>query len=295
MSTTETGGPGMNQVFLDGQFLPADQAKVSVMDRGFLFGDGVYEVIPVFAGRPFRLQQHLDRLDFSLGEIRLQQPWGRERWEDILQTLIDAHGGGDQGIYLQITRGVGSIREHRMREALRPTVFAMSRLLAPPPLAVPAPIVCVTAQDIRWTRCDIKSTSLLGHVLMTQHALDQGAQECLLIRDDRVWEGASSNLFAVIDGIVVTPPRGPFILAGITRDLLVELAAERGEPIVERPISVAELARASELWITSSTRELVPVQRLDGRELSAEPGPQLTRLWQWYRAYRDRLSRGEVR
>lgn len=284
----------MGDVFLNGEFLPKAAANVSVMDRGFLFGDGVYEVIPVFGGRLFRLEQHLDRLDYSLGQIRLQQPWDRGRWREIFDELIERNGGGDQGIYLQITRGAADIREHRMRGELVPTVFAMSKLLSPPPAQPPAPIACVTAEDIRWARCDIKSVSLLGHVLMTQHALDQGAQECLLIRDGQVWEGASSNLFAVIEGSVVTPPKNRWLLAGITRDLLVELAAERGQPIVERPIGVEELASACEVWITSSTRELVPVQRLDHRTLSAVPGPELSRLWQWYREYRDRLSRGEI-
>lgn len=275
----------MGTVYLNGEFLPQEQARVSVLDRGFLFGDGVYEVIPVFGGQPFRLDEHLERLSYSLAQCRIAEPLRAGQWLAVFERLIAEYGGGDQAIYLQITRGAAPSREHRFPEDASPTVFAMSRTIPPPPEQPPAGIVAVTLPDLRWSRCDIKSISLLGHVLLTQQALEAGAREALLVRDDCVWEGASSNLFAVIDDQLITPPKGPRILAGITRDLLVELAAQHGLNCAEAPISAAALRRASEIWISSSTREMVPVLELDGRTVDG-PGPMFQRLWAIYRQFR---------
>jgi len=286
----------MGTVYLNGEYLPVEQARVPVMDRGFLFGDGVYEVIPVFGGRCFRVDEHLDRLDYSLRETGIPQPLTRAQWCDIFEQLIAASsdgekGGGDQGIYLQITRGVAPTREHRFPEHCRPTVFAMSRVLVPIPTAIPPSIAAITLDDLRWQRCDIKSTSLLGSVLMTQRALDAGAREAILLRNGIVLEGASSNVFAVHNGTLYTAPKSQCILAGITRDLIVELVRQKNIAFREEALTLDALRAASEIWITSSTREMAPVVQLDGNVVgSGEVGPVFQQVWQWYRAFRANFS-----
>lgn len=281
----------MDTVYLNGEFLPREQAKVSVMDRGFLFGDGVYEVIPVFGGRCFRVAEHLDRLAYSLRETRIAEPLTREQWLDVFDVLIDAYGGGDQALYLQVTRGVAQAREHRFPDC-PPTVFAMSRNLPALPSSPPEPIAAVALDDIRWRRCDIKSTSLLGGVLMTQQALDAGAREAILVRDGRVFEGASSNVFAVVDDVLYTAPKDRNILAGITRDLIVELVRQHGLALREEALTPSLLRAASEIWISSSTREMVPVTLLDGQPVgSGAMGPIFSQVWQWYRSFRAQFSR----
>jgi D-alanine transaminase len=277
----------MGTVYLNGRFLPQEQAQISVMDRGFLFGDGIYEVIPVFAGRCFRLTEHLDRLAYSLRETQIAEPLDRAQWQTIFETLIEAYGGGDQAIYLQVTRGVAAAREHKFPADCPPTVFVMSRVLAPVPEQPPAPIAAIAIEDIRWQRCDIKSTSLLGSVLMTQQALNAGAREAILLRDGFVLEGASSNVFAVLDNVLYTAPKDRQILAGITRDLIVELVQQHGLPFREQALPAADLSRVSELWISSSTREMVPIVELDGRSIGGgATGPVFARVWQWYRQFR---------
>jgi D-alanine transaminase len=281
----------MGTVYLNGEFLPQEQAKVSVMDRGFLFGDGVYEVIPVFGGRCFRLDGHLERLACSLRETRIAEPLTRTRWQEIFERLIDEYGGGDQALYLQVTRGVAQAREHRFPDC-PPTVFAMSRNLPQLPEQPPAPIAAVVLDDIRWRRCDIKSTSLLGSVMLTQQALDAGAREAILVRDGLVLEGASSNVFAVVDGVLYTAPKDRHILAGITRDLIVELVQQHGVGLREQALTPMQLCTASEIWISSSTREMVPVTQLDGQPVgSGEMGPVFKQAWQWYRSFRGQFSR----
>lgn len=285
----------MGTVYLNGEYLPVEQARVPVMDRGFLFGDGVYEVIPVFGGRCFRVDEHLDRLDHSLRETGIPQPLTREQWRDIFEHLIAAYGGGDQGIYLQITRGVAPTREHRFPEQCTPTVLAMSRILPPTSTlsstGMPAPIVAITLDDIRWQRCDIKSTSLLGGVLMTQRALDAGAREAILLRNGIVLEGASSNVFAVHNGTLYTAPKSQCILAGITRDLIVELVRQKNIAFREESLTIDALREASEIWISSSTREMTPVTQLDDQLVgSGEVGPVFKQIWQWYRAFRADFS-----
>jgi D-alanine transaminase len=279
----------MGTVYLNGEFLPQEQAKVSVMDRGFLFGDGVYEVIPVFGGRCFRLAEHLDRLAYSLRETRIAEPLTRAQLQAVFDTLIDAYGGGDQALYLQVTRGVAQTREHRFPDC-PPTVFAMSRNLPALPELAPAPVAAIALDDIRWQRCDIKSTSLLGSVLMTQQVLDAGAREAILVRDGRVLEGASSNVFAVVDAVLYTAPKDRNILAGITRDLIVELAQQHGLALREQALTLEQLRTASEIWISSSTREMVPVSLLDGQPVgSGVAGPVFTQVWQWYRNFRSQF------
>lgn len=281
----------MGTVYLNGRFLPVEQATVSVMDRGFLFGDGVYEVVPVFGGRCFRFDEHMDRLDYSLRETRIPAPLSRAEWAAVCERLIADAGGGDQSIYLQITRGVAPQREHRFPDRCTPTVFAMTRPLPAPSESPPAPIAAITVDDIRWARCDIKGTALLGSVLMTQQALDAGAREALPVREGCVWEGASSNLFAVHGGVLYTAPKGRNILGGITRDLIVELVRQHGLECRELAPSTTMVVQASELWISSSTRELVAVTELDGRPVgSGIIGPVYLRVWGWYRAFRRQFG-----
>lgn len=286
----------MGTVYLNGEYLPVEQAKISVMDRGFLFGDGVYEVIPVFGGKAFRVDEHLQRLEYSLRETGIPQTLTPEQWRVVFERLIAASVDGeknrsDQAIYLQITRGVAAQREHKFPQTCTPTVFAMSRVLPTPALDIPAPIACISIADIRWQRCDIKSTSLLGGVLMTQQAIAAGANEAILLRDGLVLEGASSNVFAVVDGVLHTAPKSRQILAGITRDLIVELAQQHGLHLREEAVSLDQLRAASEVWISSSTREMVPLATLDGRAIgNGGAGPIFKQIWTWYRAFRATLK-----
>ena len=275
----------MGVVYLNGGYMPVEQAQVSVLDRGFLFGDGVYEVIPVYAGHPFRLEQHLERLEHSLAAIRLPLGWPRSRWAEVIREVVERNGGGHQSVYLQVTRGPAPRRDHRFPDQVEPTVLVMTGPLSADPTAPLAlqGIRAVTLADDRWLHCDIKAISLLANVLLKQTALDRGADEALLLRDGALTEGAVSNVFAVVDGVVRTAPRSGLILGGITRDLIVELAAGEGIALEERAVSLEELPRASELWISSSSRELVPVVELDGRRIGdGSAGPVCRRLAEAY-------------
>ncbi|WP_303902164.1 D-amino acid aminotransferase [Thiohalomonas denitrificans] len=281
-------------VFLNGDFLPADEACISVLDRGFMFGDGVYEVIPVYGGRLFRLEHHLDRLDHSLDGIRLENPLPHSRWQSVLEELVRYNGGGDQSLYLQVTRGPAR-RDHAFPRNVNPTVFAMSSPLAAPSPELHKGISAVTLEDIRWKLCNIKAIALLPNILLRQQALDQGSAEAIMTRDGEVTEGAAANIFMVRNGTVITPPKSNLLLPGITRDLVVELCAHHGLPCEERPIEAAELRDADELWVTSSTKEVVPVTRLDGVPVgNGRPGPVWERMVELYQAYKEAFRRGEV-
>lgn len=272
-------------VYLNGTYLPLNEAKVPVLDRGFLFGDGVYEVIPVYGGRPFRLEEHLRRLDHSLAGIRMVSPLSDGEWAEVFRRLIG--GPGDQYIYLQVTRGVQPKRDHAIPAEIEPTVFVMCSPIAPIPLDG---IRAVTVPDIRWLRCDIKAITLLSNVLLRQEAVDLGAAEAILVRDGRVTEGAASNIFIVKEGVVITPPKSSEILPGITRDLVLELARAEGIPAEERSFSLEELKAAEEIWMTSSTREVLAVIELDGNPVgSGQPGPVWKRIQSIYQAYKQGL------
>jgi len=277
-------------VYLNGEFLPESQAHVSVLDRGFIFGDGIYEVIPVYGGKLFRLNEHLSRLQNSLDAIRITNPFSTTEWREILTELIHHNNGGDQSLYLQITRGSAK-RDHALPKNSVPTVFAMSNELKP--LAntiVKEGVAAITLKDIRWLRCHIKAISLLPNILLRQEALDQDAAEAILIRDGLATEGAASNLFAVIDGVITTPPKGPALLPGITRDLVLELAASNTLPCQEKTISLAELQQADEIWLTSSTKEILSVTQLDGKLVAnGKPGPLYQRLLTLYQDYKQTL------
>lgn len=286
---------GIKQVYLNGKFLAPDAAQVSVFDRGFIFGDGVYEVIPVFGGRLFRLDHHLERLAASLEAIRLPHPLTHAEWAHVLEQLIVAHGGGDQSVYLQVTRGVAP-RDHAFPPHTVPTVFAYAQPVkfAPPETPL-AGVTAATRTDIRWHRCDIKSIALLANALLRQEALDDGAVEAILIRDGFITEGAASNIFIAKNGQLVTPPKSHFILPGITRDLVVELAQEHGIPWKEAPVSEAEMFAADEVWLTSSIREILPVTRIDDRTIGdGRPGPLHARLMTLYREYKKAFREGRA-
>lgn len=286
----------MPTVFLNGEFLPPDQARVSVMDRGFLFGDGVYEVIPAYGGQLFRLQHHLQRLDNSLQAVRIPNPYSEAQWQGILEELLGENPGGDQSVYLQVTRGVMEKRDHAFPADLTPTVFAMSNPTpAPDPALADAGITAITLDDIRWQSCHIKAITLLPNVLLRQQAVDAGAAEAILIRDGEATEGAASNLFIVRDGLLITPPKGPLLLPGITRDLIIELAARHDIGYREAVIPEIELRSADEIWLSSSTKEIVPVTTLDGEPVGAgRPGPLYRRLHEIYREYKQAVREGRA-
>jgi len=248
-------------VYLNGQYVPQDEAKISVMDRGFLFGDGVYEVIPCYLGHLFHFQAHIDRLTASLAGIRMENPYTTEQWLEIFKPLMDI--SENQYIYLQITRGVAPKRDHAFPENTTPTIFAMCNNILPF-AGLESGVKAITADDSRWKFCNIKAIALLAHLLHRQEAVDEHCAEAILIKDGIVTEGAASNVFAVIDGVLVTPLKDNRILAGITRDVILELAAKNNIPYCERDISAAELTTATEIWVTSSTREIIPVVELDG-------------------------------
>ena len=272
-------------VYLNGEYLPLGEAKVPVLDRGFLFGDGVYEVIPVYGGKAFRLDEHLRRLEQSLAGIGMSNPLSDAAWGAIFDRLIA--GAEDQQIYLQITRGVASKRDHAIPAGIAPTVFVMCAPIAPIPLAG---IKAITVTDIRWDRCNIKAITLLANVLLRQEAVEKGASEAILVRDGCVLEGAASNILIVKDGVIITPPKGDTILPGITRDLVLELAREQGIPTEERHISLGELRGADEIWMTSSTREILAVIELDGGPVSGGvPGPLWKTLQTAYQDYKQAL------
>lgn len=274
----------MSIVYLNGEFLPLEQAKVSVLDRGFIFGDGIYEVVPVFSGLLFRLDQHLRRLDNSLEAVRIGNPLAHAEWEAILNALVERNGGGDQSVYLQVTRGVAH-RDHVPDEPLRQTVFAMSSAVT---RANRQPVSALLCEDIRWKWCQIKSTALLPNVLLRLTAHDGAAYEAILIRDGLLTEGAASNVFVVKDGVVKTPPHSRNLLPGVTRDLIVELLKKDGIPCVEIAVTEAEVRAADEIWLTSSSREIAPVTKLDGRPVGAgEPGLLWRRTLQIYESFRD--------
>ncbi len=272
-------------VYLNGQYLPLADAKVSVMDRGFLFGDGIYEVIPSYSGSLFHFQDHMKRLENSLSSIRLANPHDRAQWLEILTPLLDT--GLDQYIYLQITRGIDSKRDHTFPEKVTPTVFAMCSNIVP--LAnLDSGVKAISVDDSRWELCNVKATTLLANILLRQQAVEKGCAEAILVKDGYVTEGAASNIFAVIDGILITPPQGAEILPGITRDVILEIARKNNIPYSEDIISLDALKTASEIWLTSSTREIVPVVQLDNETIAnGKPGPIWRIMNQLFQAYKQ--------
>ena len=253
-------------VYLNGEYLPQSEAKVSVLDRGFLFGDGVYEVIPVFGGRPLRLNEHLDRLQRSMDRVSLQNPLSRDQWHAIFDLLLERNPGGDRSIYLQVTRGAAPIRDLSIEAGIQPTVFVMVNDIKPVDYArLENGIDAITVEDFRWKACDIKSVSLIANVIVRLQANAVNVMDAIMVRDGLVTEGTASNCFLVRDGTIATPPKSECLLPGITRDLVIELALANGFRVEQREIGEGELRTADEIWLTSSTREIAPVVELDGR------------------------------
>jgi D-alanine transaminase len=269
----------MMTVYLNGQFLPIEEAKISVLDRGFIYGDGVYELIPVYHRQPFRMPQHLRRLQHSLDGIRLANPHTNGEWEALIRDLIAKQPFDDQGVYFQVTRGVAK-RDHAFPKDTPPTVFMMSNPLPTPSAEqVAKGVAVVTAEDNRWRRCDLKTISLVGNVLMRQLAADVGALETVMFRDGFLTEASASNVLVVIGGRIVVPPKDNLILPGITYDAAIEFAADAGIPCEVRPVPRAEALGADEMWLSSSTKEVLAITTVDGKPFGGGvPGPVFRKM-----------------
>ncbi|MEO7464694.1 MAG: D-amino acid aminotransferase [Nitrosospira sp.] len=280
-------------IYLNGDFMPIEEARIPVLDRGFIFGDGVYEVIPVYSRRPFRLAEHLLRLQDSLDGIRLTNPHSNEHWSSLVEQIIARNESEDQYLYLHITRGVAK-RDHAFPKGVMPTVFIMSNpLLAPPRELLASGVSAITTNDNRWLRCDIKAISLLPNVLLRQMAVDAGAVETVLLREGFMTEGAASNIFVVKNETLLAPPKNHLMLPGITYDVVLELAAAHKIPNEVRTVSEYEVRTAQELLLTSSTKEIMPITRLDGKPVGdGKPGPMFALLYQLYQNYKVTVMRG---
>ena len=266
-------------VYLNGSFLPIEDARVPVLDRGFIYGDGVYELIPVYGRRPFRLPHHLARLQRSLDGIRLANPHTESEWKALIAELVAKQSFDDQGVYFQVTRGVAK-RDHPFPQGIPPTVFMMSNPLATPSAEqVERGVAVVTAEDNRWRRCDLKTISLVGNVLMRQLAADANAIETVMFRDGFLTEASASNVLIVTRGVIVAPPKDNLILPGITYDAAEEFAREAGLPFEKRPVARAEALAADEMWLSSSTKEVLAVTTLDGAPFArGVPGPMFRKI-----------------
>ena len=279
-------------VYLNGEFMPIENAKIPVLDRGFIFGDGVYEVIPVYSRRPFRLAEHLARLQASLDAIRIPNPNDNAKWSELVGRIVAGNPWEDQNIYLQVTRGVAR-RDHAFPKGLKPTVFLMASELVPPSAdLIRTGAKAIVLPDFRWTRCDIKSTSLLGNCLLRTGAADAGCAEAILVRDGELTEASASNVFIVRQGIVLSPPKSHLILPGITYDVVLEILRDNAIPHEVRRVTEGELRSAEEVWVTSSSREVLPITTLDGKPVgSGKPGPVGARVHALYQQYKAQVMR----
>ena len=279
-------------VYLNGEFVPLDEARIPVLDRGFIFGDGVYELIPVYSRHPFRLAEHLRRLQHSLTGIRLENPLSETDWIKLVHDVVARNQGEDQSLYLQITRGAAK-RMHEFPPGVKPTVFMMSTpLVTPPREQVENGVTCVTTADFRWLKCDIKSVSLLANCLLKQMAVDAGAAEVIMFRDGYLTEGAASNVLIVRNGVLLAPTKNNLILPGITYDVVIEIAAANAIALELRAISEHEVRTAQEIWITSSTKEVLAVTSLDGSVVGdGRPGTVFRRIHALYQAYKQTVMR----
>ncbi len=287
------------RVFLNGRWLPPEEARVPVMDRGFLFGDGVYEVIPVYSRRPFRLEQHLQRLQKSLDGIQLANPHGIAEWIGFVTQLAAEAEWEDQSIYIQVTRGPMAVRNHAFPKEIRPTSVILAEPMTTPPASQREQgIAAVSAADIRWLRCDLKTTSLLANCLLRQMAIAAGCVETVLFRDGFLTEGSASSIFVVRNGVLLAPIQNHLMLPGITYDVILELAARHGLAHEVRDITEAETRAADELWMCSSTKEVLPIVVLDGNAVGKRvgaggtPGPLFAAMYAWYQAFKATVMRG---
>lgn len=274
-------------VFLNGKLVALEQATVSVLDRGFIFGDGVYELVPIYSRVPFRLDEHLARLERSLAAVAIRDPYSPQQWRSHIYALIDAQPFADQGLYLQVTRGVAK-RDHAFPKDAQPTVFMMANpLVNPSAQQVESGAPAVSAADNRWLRCDIKSISLMGNVLLRQVSADAGAAETILFRDGRLTEASASNVFIVKAGVIVSPPKTNLILPGITYDVVLELARAEGLPLELRDVVEEEVRTADEIWISSSSKEVLAIVSLDGHAVGdGRPGPVFRRMYRLYQEFK---------
>jgi D-alanine transaminase len=281
--------------FLNGEYKPLAQATVSVLDRGFIFGDGVYEVVPVYARKLFRFDEHMARLGRSLAKLRIANPASREQWLARCRKLVDTLPDADQVVYIQVTRGVAP-RDHVMPEGVTPTVFMMSNPMKPATVEQRHHgVACTTARDFRWERGDIKSTSLLGNVMARQMSADHGAIETIMFRDGWLTEASASNVWVVKDGALLGPPKSEHVLEGIRFELLHELCEDEGIPYHLKPISESDVRSADELMLSSATKEVLPVTRIDGEPvghgaLRGKPGPVYARLYEAYQRAKASMS-----
>ena len=279
-------------IYLNGEFMPIEQARIPVLDRGFIFGDGVYEVIPVYSRHPFRLAEHLRRLQSSLDSVKLANPHDDATWTRLIGRLIELNEPEDQSLYMHVTRGPAK-RDHAFPKDVTPTVFLMSNpLTTPPPHQVNEGVCAITAVDNRWLRCDIKAIALLPNVLLRQEAVEAGCVEAVLLREGFMTEGAASNIFVVRNDVLLAPPKNHLMLPGITYDVVLELAQAAGIRHEVREISEAELRGAQEVWLTSSTREVLAITRLDDTPVgNGRPGPMFSRMYALYQDYKNRVMR----
>jgi len=274
--------------YVNGQFVPIDAARISPFDRGFLFADGVYEVMPVYAGRPFRFEAHCERLTRSLHQIAMADPLSRSQWRDLIATMIERNGGSDQYVYWQVTRGMERGRNHAPLPDIPRTVFAFC---APLPVwgqrVLDGGIACVTAQDTRWARCDIKSVSLLANALLRQLSVDAGAAETILLRDGELTDASASTVYVVVNGELRAPPNSRAILPGTTRSVLEEITDRARIPYRIGPVTESDLRGADEVWLTSSTREVMAVTTIDGQPVgTGKPGPLWQRAYDAFQSYK---------
>jgi D-alanine transaminase len=280
--------------YLNGEYLPLAEARVSPLDRAFLFGDAVYEVVPVYGDRPFRLREHLDRLARSLLQIRMQPPLSHPEWGDVCRELIARNGaGGDQYLYMQVTRGMEYGRNHAWGAEIEPTLFAYGTALEPlSAQLLEQGVSAVTAAETRWARRDIKSTSLLANVLLKKLSADAGAFETIMVENEELTEGSSTTVHVISQGVIRTPPNGHLILPGTTRDVVGELAGRLKLPSQSIRITEGELRAADEVWLAFSTRGVLPVTRLDGQRVGdGKPGPLFERMHAAFLDYIRELAR----
>ena len=279
--------------YLNGDFAPLDQLKISVLDRGFLFGDGVYEMIPVYNRYIFRLDEHLLRLERNLAELHIPNPYSLAHWREIIQQLVAQQDFVDQSIYLQVSRGPAYPRNHAFPAEVNPTIFMFADPLEPPDMQwVEQGVSAISTDDIRWLRCNVKAISLLANVLVKQQAADAGVAETILLRDGVLTEGAASNIFIVKAGVIYSPAPSPLMLTGITYDLLVELAQKNALPLVLGEVTEAMLRQADEVWLTSSSKEILAIVNLDGQPVgNGQVGPIYKKMYGFYQEFKTAVMR----
>lgn len=278
-------------VYLNGKFMPIEEAYIPVLDRGFIFGDGVYEVVPVYSRCAFRLPEHLVRLQNSLDGIKLANPMSNAEWTKLVNEIIARNDGDDQSIYFQVTRGVAK-RDHAFPKNTKQTVFMMSYpLYTPSREQIDHGVPAVTSEDFRWLKCDVKSVSLLGNCLLKQTATEAGAIETILFRDGHLTEASASNVFVVRDGVLLAPPKDNLVLPGITYDVVLEIARAREFQVEVRAVAEAEVRSADEIWVTSSTKEVLAVTTLDGKPVGdGQPGMLFRRMHALYQEFKRELK-----